>query len=278
MKKTVLITGAARGLGGALVRRFLEAGWRVIATDTDDLSMAWMLSHPEIHVLPMDVTSDESVGAAFSRIREQGIPVDVVINNAGIDRYFPLSEAPVSRFREVFEVNVFGAYRVNQTFLPVIRRPGGRIVQISSESLNLTMPFMPYPISKKSAEGYMRALRQELRFLGIDAVIIRPGAIRTKLLETVSNLGLSAEKWRLEKPLSRFAEMAPGRIGKTLTPEIAADFIYWKSVIPKPASVYRINNMPALRLAARIPFSLMEKVIYHFLKKEGRVKNPSRPT
>ncbi len=266
MEKTVLITGAAGGLGSALVRRFREEGWRIIATDYNDLSMAWMLGCREIMVLPMDVTSDESVRAAFLRIREQGIPIDLVINNAGVDRYFPLSEAPVSRFREVFEVNVFGAYRVNQTFLPVIRRPGGRIIQVSSESLNLTMPFMPYPLSKKLAEGYSRALRQELRFLGIDVMIVRPGAIRTPLLQTVSTLDPADEGWRLAGPFTRFASAAPGRIGRTLTPEKAADFIHRKALVKNPAAVYRINNMTGLQLAARIPFSLMEKLVYRMLK------------
>ncbi|HNY01680.1 MAG TPA: SDR family NAD(P)-dependent oxidoreductase [Bacteroidales bacterium] len=265
MDKTVLITGAAHGLGGALVRRFAEEGWRVIATDADDLSMAWMLEYPGIIVLPMDVTSDESVTEAFNRVREQGIPLDAVINNAGIDRYFPLSEAPASSFREVFEVNVFGAYRVNQTFLPVIRRPGGRIIQISSESLNLTMPFMPYPLSKKLAEGYAKALRQELRFLRIDVVIIRPGAIRTRLLQTVSTLDPAANGWRLAKPFSRFAAAAPGRIGNTLTPEKAAAFIFSKTVAPRPSAVYRINNMLALKVSAMIPFGWMEMIVHRML-------------
>jgi NAD(P)-dependent dehydrogenase (short-subunit alcohol dehydrogenase family) len=263
--KVVLITGAAHGLGCALAHEFLATGWFVIATDTDDLSMAWMLEHRQAMVLKMDVTSDESVQSAFAQVKHENIILDLVINNAGIDRYFPLSEAPVDQFRAVFEVNVFGGYRVNQTFLPVIRRPGGRIIHISSESLNLTVPFMPYPLSKNLVERYAKVLRQELRFSGIDVVIVRPGAIRTRLLETVSNLRPADGAWKLEKQFKTFAAKASGEIGKTKSPEEVARFILAVSRIPHPVSVYRINNMLQLRFAALLPFRWLEKLIYRKL-------------
>jgi NAD(P)-dependent dehydrogenase (short-subunit alcohol dehydrogenase family) len=262
MDKVVLITGAAHGLGLALAYKYLTSGWHVIAADIDDLSMAWMLEHKLAMVVKMDVTSDVSVNSAFSLIRDENIVIDLIINNAGIDRYFPLSEAPVDQFRQVFEVNVFGGYRVNQTFLPILRQPGGRIIHISSESLNIAGPFMPYPLSKKLVEGYAKALRTELRFSGIDVVIIRPGAIRTRLLESVSNLNPDEGKWRLEKQFRKFAATASKEIGKIISPEEAASFIYKVSHIPRPASVYKINNMLQLRIAALLPFRWIEKIIY----------------
>ena len=260
--KTVLVTGAAHGLGNAIVRRFLEAGWHVIATDTDDLSMAWLLEKPKVQVIKMDVTSDASVNAAFDQLSRSGILLDLIINNAGIDRYFPLSEAPVDRFKQVFEVNVFGAYRVNQVFRPVIKCPGGRIIQISSESLHLTVPFMPYPLTKNLVEGYSKVLRMELKFSGIDVVIVRPGAIATRLLKTVSELNPAEGKWKLENQLRNFADKASGEIGKTLQPDQVANFIYKVSEIPHPNAVYKINNMLQLRIAAILPFGWLEKLVY----------------
>jgi NAD(P)-dependent dehydrogenase (short-subunit alcohol dehydrogenase family) len=264
-RKVVLITGAAHGLGSALVKEFLHAGWYIIATDMDDLSMAWMLAHEQIMVIGMDITSDSSVRDAFTRIKAQDIAIDLIINNAGTDRYFPLSEAPVDEFKQVFEVNVFGGYRVNQTFLPLIRKPGGRIVHISSESLHLTVPFMPYPLTKKLVEGYAKVLRTELAFMGIDVVIVRPGAIRTRLLSTVSNLHPAEGTWKLEKPFLKFAATASNEIGKTISPEQAAGFILGVSVKPKPRAVYRINNMLQLRIAALVPFRWFEKIVYRKL-------------
>jgi len=270
MARVVLITGAASGLGCALAHEFLDAGWNVIATDIDDLSMAWMIEYKQAIVINMDVTSDDSVLNAFNLISRRNIVIDLVINNAGIDRYFPLSEAPVGQFRQVFEVNVFGAYRVNQVFLHAMRTPGGRIIHISSESLHLTVPFMPYPLTKNMLEGYSRVLRIELRFMGIDVVVIRPGAIRTRLLETISRSEEESENWELSGPFRKFTRMAPGFIGKTLPPEKVASFILKVAGIRRPRAVYRINNMLKLRIAALLPFGWYEKMVYKMLAGEAR--------
>jgi NAD(P)-dependent dehydrogenase (short-subunit alcohol dehydrogenase family) len=166
----------------------------------------------------------------------------------------------------MFEVNVFGGYRVNQTFLPMLLQPGGRIIHISSESLNLEVPFMPYPLTKRLVEGYARVLRMELSFLGIDVVVVRPGAIATRLLETVSGIDPDRAGGRLREQFRRFAGTASGEIGHIITPEAAADFIHKVSCRLKPAAVYRINNMLSLRLAAMLPYSWMERIITGKLK------------
>jgi len=262
MNKTVLITGAAHGLGRALVNEYLAKDWQVIATDTDELSLADLLGNRKARVLNMDVTSDESVQTACDLLQGEDIQLDLIINNAGIDGYFPLSEAPVEQFKKVFEVNVFGMYRVNQRMLPLLKIPGGRIILISSESLNLAIPFMPYPLSKRLVEGYARVIRQELHFRGVDVVIVRPGAIRTRLLANVLQLRAATGNWKLTRPFTLFAEGASKEIGKTISPEKAAAFIYRVSTIPKPAVVYRINNSLQLKIAALLPFGLLEKVIH----------------
>jgi len=271
--KTVLITGAGRGLGKALALTFLSGNWRVVATD---------LSEPEYEdssagkngllCLPMDVTSDESVAAAFLSLRAMHITLDLIINNAGIDRYMLLSEAPVSDFRRIFEVNVFGGYRVNQVFLPLLSRPGGRIIHVGSESLNLTMPFMAYPLSKKLVEGYAKALRQELKFHGIDVVVVRPGAIRTELLNTVSGLKAfpvpETETNSLKAAFNSFAAQAAKEIGKVISPESAASFIFSLATRRRPKAVYRINNMLQLRIAALLPYGLLERLVHKRLNKK----------
>ena len=261
MDRVVLITGAGKGLGRALATEFLSRNWRVIATDVDDLSMAGFLENNNALIIKMDVTSDLSVMNAFTLIEKEEIKIDLVINNAGIDRYFPLSEAPVDRFKEVFEVNVFGGYRVNQVFLPLMKQPGGRIIHISSESLHLTVPFMPYPMSKQLVESYAKALRMELKYFGIGVVVIRPGAIQTQLLNVVSTLNPVSGIWKLEKPFKRFAAMASREIGTTISPEKAAAFIYKVSGIRYPSMVYTINNMLQLRLAALLPYGIWERMI-----------------
>jgi NAD(P)-dependent dehydrogenase (short-subunit alcohol dehydrogenase family) len=269
-EKVVLITGAAHGLGRALTAHFLSEGWRVVATDIDESSMFDLKDNPKILSILMDVASDKSVESAFKKVKAEKINIDIIINNAGIDRYFPLSEAPVEMIKEVFEVNLFGGYRVNQTFLPVLKKPGGRIIQISSESLHLNIPFMPYPISKMAVEGYAKTLRQELKFSGIDVVIVRPGAIRTGLLENVLNLKSTVSSRQsaagkagrqLSAQMGRFAEDAPKNIGKVFEPEEVASFVFKVSQKPKPGAVYKINNSLQLRIASLLPFSLIENLV-----------------
>lgn len=259
--KIVLITGAAHGLGRAMTTLFLSEGWRVIATDVDDQAITDLKKNPKILAVQMDVTSEESVRSAFEKVKTEKINIDIIINNAGIDRYFPLSEAPVEKFIEVFEINLFGSYRVNQNFLPILKKPGGKIIHIGSESLNLTIPFMPYPISKNALERYAKVLRQELKFHGINVVVVRPGAIRTRLLENVLTLKSEVDSRLFAVQMRKFAEDAPKNIGKVLEPEEVAEFIYKVTRKSKPRAVYKINNSVQLKIASLLPYSLIEKLI-----------------
>src|SRR5512138_777881 len=130
MDQTILITGAGRGLGRAIAGKFHSEGWQVIATDIRSDLLADLQEKERFMPIVMDVASDLSVQKAFEQVRTAFRSIDLIVNNAGVDRYFPLSEAPVVHFKEIFEVNVFGAYRVNQIFLPLVKRPGGKIIHM----------------------------------------------------------------------------------------------------------------------------------------------------
>jgi len=262
--KTVLITGARGGLGQALMDEFKANGWFVIATDLESRITKKVSPGGMIREVAMDVRSDESVKAAFNQLA--GEKLNMIVNNAGIDSYFPLSETPVDKFKEVFEVNVFGSYRVNQVFLPILKRPGGRIIHVSSESVKISVPFMPYPVTKQALEGYCRTLRQELRFLGIDVTVVRPGAIKTGFLENVRTMKNPVQDSLLAGPFGRFAGQAYREIGRIIEPEIAARFIYRIGQRKKTRPVHSINNDPKLSVTSWLPFSLLERMVYQRLK------------
>jgi NAD(P)-dependent dehydrogenase (short-subunit alcohol dehydrogenase family) len=266
LKRTVLITGAGGGLGQALVNEFFSRGWDVIATDTVDNITRLKNPDPGIRRLPMDVTSEPSIQAVFEELKGRNQDLDLIINNSGIDAYFPLSETPVGKFRDVFEVNVFGSYRVNRAFLPLIRKPGGRIIHVSSESVKINVPFMPYPLSKQALEGYCRTLRLELRFLGVDVTIIRPGAIRTPFLENLKNIKNPVENSQLSGPFEKFARQARQEVGKTGEPEVVARFIFRIASLKRTRMFYAVNNDPKLSIAAILPFRLLENFVYRRLK------------
>ncbi len=264
--KTILITGAHGGLGEALTREFRKNGWFVIATDLPEKILKSESTDEMIREMVMDVSSDDSVGSLAGQLRNENLQLDLIVNNAGIDRYFPLSETPVERFREVFEVNVFGSYRVNQAFLPILKKPGGRIIHISSEAVKINVPFMTYPVTKQTLEGYSRTLRQELRFLGIDVTLIRPGAIKTPFLENVKKMKNPVTDSLLTGPFEKFAAQAHKEIGKTIEPAIAASKIFRIACARKTRPVYQINNSIRLSIVSMLPFSLVERMVYRRLR------------
>jgi NAD(P)-dependent dehydrogenase (short-subunit alcohol dehydrogenase family) len=274
-RKTVLITGAAGGLGRVMTGHFSGQGWNVVAADIRMPSGTAESDSPQLLRLVMDVTSDKSVSEACERVRQKWGTIDLIINNAGIDSYFPLSEAPAGVTQQVFGINFFGAVRVNQVFLPLLKKPGGRIIHISSESLRLVVPFMPYPLTKNLLERYAKVIRQELRFAAIDVTIVRPGAIATPLLETVKNLQKEirgkderAEGWKLGNEFNSFARSAAREIPSAVRPEKVAAFVYRVAAIKNPRAVYRINNSLKLRMAALMPFFITEKIIRRMIRVE----------
>lgn len=266
MKNTVLITGAARGLGRAIVEQFHAKGWTVFATDIDAEVLTEHYTTNGIHKIQMDVCSDLSVRQAYEQIREVTGSLDLIIDNAGIDRYFPLSEAPAEHIKNIFEVNFFGTYRVNQVFLPMLKSPGGGIIAIGSESLHLRMPFLSYPITKRALENYMLALRQELWFSGRWATIVRCGPVRTRITENVFHLENEFPGTQMDPVFERFAAAAPVQVGQMSDPSEVAAFIYRTACKTHPKAIYRINNRFILRILSWVPFGIVEKRVRRMLR------------
>ncbi len=138
---TVLITGATQGLGAETASRLAERGWTVWlgARDTargDTVAKEILEAHPDadVRVVELDVTSDESVEAAYDAVAASGTGLDVLVNNAGISgtRALPAETRPVD-FLPVYGVNLLGPVRVTNAFLPLLERSQRpRLVMVSS--------------------------------------------------------------------------------------------------------------------------------------------------
>jgi NAD(P)-dependent dehydrogenase (short-subunit alcohol dehydrogenase family) len=265
MDKTVLITGAGRGLGRALAKAFRARGWAVIATDLVPDLLKDLPDTEGYLAIPLDVTSKTSVDEAFRIVQGRFATIDLLINNAGMDRYFPLSEAPVTHFKEIFEVNLFGAYRVTQTFLPLLKQPSGGVIAVGSESLHLSLPFLSYPITKRALESYILALRQELRFSGRWATIVRCGPIRTKIVEDLYHIRNQAPEGQLQPVFEWFAASVPKQIGRVMEPSEVAERIVRIVSAEHPKGIYRINNRITLRMMKWIPFGVVERRVHRRL-------------
>src|SRR5258708_5204131 len=179
---SIVITGAATGIGEAWALRLDGLGYRVFAgvRKAADGEALKKKASGQLSPVLLDVTSEESIGAAVRTIGE--IPLAGLVNNAGIVVPGPLELVPIALWRKQFEVNVIGQVAVPQAFLPMLRAGRGRIVNMGSVAGRSALPFSgPYCASKFALEGLTDSLRMELRQFGISVSIVEPGAIRTPI-------------------------------------------------------------------------------------------------
>lgn len=181
----VLVTGAASGIGLATSRVLSEAGMQVFAGVHTKKSG----SGNGIREVALDVTSAESIAAARHEIERDlgGDGLFAVVNNAGIGDMIPLEFTPPERFRQVFDVNVFGVVAVTQAFLPLIHKALGRIINIGSIGGTITIPFgASLTASKHAIEAISDALRLELYAAGIHVTCIQPASINSGSAEKLA--------------------------------------------------------------------------------------------
>jgi NAD(P)-dependent dehydrogenase (short-subunit alcohol dehydrogenase family) len=170
---TILITGANRGIGRALVDAALSKGAARVYAGT-----RVPFEHPDARVLPLriDVTDARQVAEAAARVEQ----LDVLINNAGIARYDDLSDR--SALETHLAVNLFGTYGVTQAFLPALERAGGALVNNVSMMALAPFPVTPaYAVSKAAAFNLTQSLRGLLAPSGVSVHAILTGPTDTDM-------------------------------------------------------------------------------------------------
>lgn len=189
MTKTILITGANRGLGLELARTFLAAGHEVVATGRSIERLREALpEQPRLLRTRLDVTEPDSIDAAVEAAVSRFGGVDVLINNAGFAQlgFFEMTHG--DDIRRQMDVNLHGPMRVTRAVLPHMRaRRSGLLVTISSSSGLISAPGgATYSASKFALEGWVDGLADELASFGIRSVLVNPGMIRTDFLDESS--------------------------------------------------------------------------------------------
>lgn len=170
--QTILITGCSSGYGLETARHFLANGWNVIATMRTP--RADLLPRSDsLRVLPLDVTSDESIAAV---IKAAG-PIDVLVNNAGIGVVGAFEATPMSHVRQVFDTNTLGVMAMVQAVIPQMRkRRSGAIINVTSSVTLAAMPLAAaYTASKQAIEGFTGSMVHELAYFDIRAKLVEPG-------------------------------------------------------------------------------------------------------
>ena len=167
--RTVLLTGASRGIGLATATLLAKQGWIVFAgvRQQADFNKLQAL-HSNIRPVFLDVTKPEQISSTLEAVEEAvgESGLDAVVNNAGGANMTPIEFFDPEAFEQEFRVNVFGVFRVTQAAIPLLRRgpSPGRVINISSFVGRGTLPFgSAYCSTKHALEAFSSILRQELK-------------------------------------------------------------------------------------------------------------------
>ncbi len=255
MKKGILITGALGGLGHALVEAAAQLNDIdcIVAADNKKEILNVYKDSPTVVGMLMDVSSQKSIEEIRDSIHTLGIRIKYIINNAGIARFFPISEATESQLDGIIKVNTYGPVLTVSAFLEDLVKNRGRVIQISSDNVRLSGLFQPYASSKIALESFSIAMRQELGLYNVDLILIRPGAINTGLLHEVASAKIPDNDSVYREYFEKFTRMAQKEVGKTIEPSKVARLVMKALRAKKPKRIYSINKNAKISFLARFP-------------------------
>ena len=181
MKKVVIITGASRGFGELIAKKFQKENFQVIATMRNIDSSPSLKKLENLYIKKLDVTVKSDIKNVVDYTVEKYGRIDILINNAGYGAFGFLEEASDEEIRNQFNVNYFGLIDCIKGVLPQMRKQkDGVIVNISSIAGRFGLPFTSlYNSSKFAVEGLTECLHYELSLFGIDIKTVAPGSFRT---------------------------------------------------------------------------------------------------
>ncbi len=263
--RNVLITGVSGGIGLSTAKELALQGYEIYGLDIN-----YIEEFEHFHFYQIDITNEASILKAFNQIKEEAKEIETIIHLAGIYRLNSLVEMSEEEFKRIYDINVFGVYRINKIFLPLLKK-NSKIVITTSELAPLDpLPFTGiYAITKAALDKYAYSLRMELQLLDIKVIVLRPGAIDTGLLD-VSTAQLNKFKentTHYKESSKKFDDIVNKVEAKKISPNKLAKFIYKIIIKKKPKYVYSINRNPLLRLLNILPQRMQNWVIKRFLTK-----------
>jgi meso-butanediol dehydrogenase/(S,S)-butanediol dehydrogenase/diacetyl reductase len=185
--KVALVTGAARGIGLATTKLFLEQGWRVAMVDRDGAELGIASAGlTDAQAFVHDVSDPDQVAAMVSAMLTTFGQIDAVINNAGVAEFGPIDATDFIKWRRVMDTNLDGVFLVSQATIPALKKTRGALVNIASISgLRASTLRVAYGTSKAAVIHLTKQQAAELGEYGIRANCVCPGPVRTKLAMAV---------------------------------------------------------------------------------------------
>ncbi len=207
MSSTIMVTGAARGIGLATARRFLADGWQLALLDIDGPAQrraAEALAEPD-RVLPLtcDVAETAQVDAAFAEVGRRFGTLDALVNNAGVAVFKPILETTPAEWARVLDVNLTGPFLCSRAAVPLMTN-GGSIVDIASISgVRASTLRVAYGTSKAGIMHLTKQFAAEFAGLGIRANCVAPGPVDTAMARAVHTDAIRAD-YHDAIPLARY--------------------------------------------------------------------------
>lgn len=262
--KYVLVTGAYGGMGLSTVKELCKKGFTVLA-----LGKNIKEEMPNVVPIQADITDVKSVENAFEKVKEITDELYAIVHFAGIYMLDSLVEIKEEDFEKIFRINVFGAYYINKTFLPMLS-PGSRILITTSELAPLDpLPFTGiYAVTKSALDKYAYSLKMELQLLGIYVSVLRAGAVSTGMLNvSINALERFCKKTSLYKcNADRFKKIVNSVESKSVDSKKIALKTLKILESKKPRFIYKINRNKLLLLLNAIPNQMQFFIIKKILK------------
>jgi NAD(P)-dependent dehydrogenase (short-subunit alcohol dehydrogenase family) len=181
-QQVVLVTGASSGIGRKITEKLAANGYFVFAGARKQQDLDALNAIENVQSIRLDVTVQEEIDAAVETVRAEGRGLHGLVNNAGVLITGPSTEVRIDKVQWLFEVNVFGVYRVTQAFAPLIIESRGRIVNMGSIAGNIGIEFLAaYSMTKHAIEAYTDALAVEMQRFGVYVTVIAPGDYASKI-------------------------------------------------------------------------------------------------
>ncbi|HEX6980637.1 MAG TPA: SDR family oxidoreductase [Alphaproteobacteria bacterium] len=190
--KTLILTGASRGIGHATVARFSAAGWRIFTCSREDVPDECRRDPNWVHHIPTDLADAESRQNFIAEVnaRLDGAPIHALVNNAGMSPKTPYKErlgvlhGEIDGWRNVFELNFYAALELARGFASGLAKARGAIVNVTSIAGHAVHPFAgsAYSTSKAALSALTREMAVEFAQIGVRVNAVAPGEIQTEMI------------------------------------------------------------------------------------------------
>lgn len=272
--KTVLVTAAGSGIGQATALELDKLGFKVFAgvRKKEHGEKLSQIASSNLEAVILDVTQTNDITDLKEKLRvslgNKGLYA--LVNVAGIADFGPIEALSIDRFRQIFDVNLFGTLELTQAMLPFIRKSKGRIVNVGSVGAHTTIPFgVTICASKHALESLNSGLRIELKPWGIDVIAVDPSSIATpaanrmldQAKETIGKMTME-QRELYAKPLLSMAESMHKQEMTGAAPETVGKVIAKALLATKPRTRYPVgpNSKKIILLSRLLPDRLFDRL------------------